>query len=239
MIYLYILLGGLVLVALLAAARAFVNADPRSIARFLRLSAIGLGAVVFLGLMTFLAVTGRLFVLFVPIGALFALFRWGVLRRGLWRRAGSAAGRSSDVETDTVRMHLDHDTGEISGVVRRGPQAGRKLDELTRSDLFALWRQCRVDDAQAAQLLEAYLDRLDPNWRTAEAGSTAGAARGPASDAMSRAEALAMLGLADGADAAAVKDAHRRLMMKLHPDHGGTAYLAARLNRAREILLGG
>lgn len=238
MIYLYILLGGLGLVVLLAAARAFVNADPRSITRFLRLSAIGLGAVVFLGLIFYLAATGRLFILAAPVSLLLIwLQRGGASLRRLWRPAG-AAGRSSDVETDTVRMHLDHETGTISGVVRRGPHAGRKLDELARPDLFALWRQCRVDDAQAAQLLEAYLDRLDPNWRTAEAASHAGAASGPASDAMTRAEALAMLGLAEGADADAIKDAHRRLMMKLHPDHGGTAYLAAKLNRAREILLG-
>ena len=71
------------------------------------------------------------------------------------------------------------------------------------------------------------------------AGGLSGTPSGAAADAMSRAEALAMLGLADGADADAIKDAHRRLMMKLHPDHGGTAYLAARLNRAREILLEG
>jgi hypothetical protein len=184
-------------------------------------------------------------VLLAPLGLLVTfLRRGGFSLRGMWHRAGGSPGRSSDVETDTVRMHLDHETGTISGVVRRGPHAGRKLDELGRPDLFALWRQCRADDAQAAQLLEAYLDRLDTNWRSEEAASHAGAAHGgtpsgAAADAMSRAEALAMLGLADGADADAIKDAHRRLMMKLHPDHGGTAYLAARLNRAREILLAG
>jgi len=150
--------------------------------------------------------------------------------------------RSSEVETEYIRMRLDHDSGTMSGLVRRGPFQGRRLDELTRSELLALWRQCRVEDEPGANLLEAYLDRLMPEWR-AEAqrtGSAGGGKAGPRSaDAMTRAEAYEVLGLSWGAGESEIREAHRRLMLKLHPDHGGSTYLAAKLNRAREVLLAG
>jgi hypothetical protein len=244
MIYVYVLLGVVGLAAVLIAARTFVDADPQAVARFLRRAALVLGGLVALVVVVFLLETGRLIPLLVPLIMLGTFLRRFVSLRGLWRSVGGGAsqGTTTNVETDTLRMHLDHETGTISGVVRQGPFSGRKLDELARPDLFALWRRCRADDPQAAQLLEAYLDRLDPHWRAEEAAdqarAQAGETRARAPDAMTRAEALDMLGLAEGADAEAIKDAHRRLMMKLHPDHGGTDYLAAKLNRAREILLG-
>ena len=150
--------------------------------------------------------------------------------------------RSSEVESELIRMRLDHDSGAMSGIVRRGVFAGRRLDELTRSELLALWRQCRVEDEPGSNLLEAYLDRLMPDWRVdAQRAGSAGSGKrdaGPA-DTMTRAEAYEVLGLSWGAGEADIREAHRRLMMKLHPDHGGSSYLAAKLNRAREILLGG
>ncbi len=165
-----------------------------------------------------------------------------VLLRGkrIWRRWQSAAGPSpgsvSEIETEFLRMQLDHDTGAMRGTVRRGAYAGRRLDELTETELVALWRECRIGDEASARLMESYLDRLDPNWRQ----TTGDPGPGPrtTSDAMTRDEALAILGLASGADVAAIKKAHRDLMMKLHPDQGGSTYLAAKINRAKEVLLG-
>ena len=53
---------------------------------------------------------------------------------------------------------------------------------------------------------------------------------------MDRTEALSVLGLDEGADAAAVDAAHRKMIRRAHPDQGGSAYLAAKVNEAREVL---
>ena len=132
-----------------------------------------------------------------------------------------------------LRMRLDHQTGAMTGQVRRGSFAGRQLEDLDQNELITLWRQCVAEDEQGARLLETYLDRLRPDWRQA---ANSGSAR--PGEPMTREQAYAILDLKPGADAAQIKEAHRRLMMKLHPDHGGSTFLAAQINRAKDILLG-
>jgi DnaJ-domain-containing protein 1 len=138
-------------------------------------------------------------------------------------------------------MTLDHDTGRMEGTILRGRFAGMRLEELGPADLLVLLRECRAEDEEGARLLEAYLDRVHPEWRDELAGERAGGASGggarSTSGDMSVDEAYAILGLAAGADAEAIKEAHRRLMVKLHPDHGGSDYLATKINRARDVLL--
>lgn len=245
MVYIILALGAAGLIGLLTLARAFVSADPVSVARFVRRFLISLAAIIVVAPLFMVLAGGRPIFLSIPGGAILVLLYRAWIYRPSPYATGAAAPRTSTVETDTVRMCLDRDSGAITGMVKRGRFAGRNLHDIGQTDLFDLWRHCRTEDEPAAQLLEAYLDRLDPDWRTAEAdGQKSGskserAGARTASDAMSREEALAILGLSEGADQAAVKDAHHRLMMKLHPDHGGTTYLAAKLNRAREILLKG
>jgi hypothetical protein len=92
-------------------------------------------------------------------------------------------------------------------------------------------------DERSLRLLEAYLDRVHgASWRKPEDGERAddtGAGGGP----MSEAEALSLLGLAPGATEDDIKAAHRRLMKQVHPDVGGSAYLAAKINEAKDLLL--
>jgi DnaJ domain len=160
------------------------------------------------------------------------------------RHRAPAGGRTSTVATAFLRMSLDHDTGAMSGTVLRGEFAGMRVEELGRGDLLALLRECRAADEEGARLLEAYLDRLHPDWRDdlgggSGHGSAGQAGAGPASGDLTVDEAYAILGLARGATPAQIKEAHRRLMVKLHPDHGGSDYLATKINRARDLLLRG
>ena len=172
-------------------------------------------------------------------------YRWWHNRRAARRfGAGAAAGEAggeSRVETATLEMRLDHATGQMSGRVRGGPRAGRELAELPRAELLALLAECRAGDPDSVPLLEAWLDRADPEWREADGydGGHAEGARGSAAGGgpMTRQEALSVLGLAEGATEAEIKAAHRRLMRAAHPDSGGSDWMAARLNEARDALL--
>lgn len=239
----YVIIGFLLLVGLVLAARAFVAADPAALGRFLRWFALTVGTAALLFWIVYLLATERFQLLAPTLFALGAIYIRGrrFLRRW-WASQPGAAGQASSVETDWLRMQLDHETGTMGGTVRRGPFQGRRLHELTRDELLELWRDCRAADEASANLLEAYLDRLMPDWREAEAAAAgsggAGGQRAAAADAMTVEEAYAVLGLSPGADAAAIKEAHRQLMMKLHPDHGGSDWLAAKINRAKELLLG-
>jgi DnaJ-domain-containing protein 1 len=111
---------------------------------------------------------------------------------------------------------------------------------MTLAELMRLQGECRSDDA-SLRILEAYLDRVHgAAWRADQAQQESGAGGGatPPGRAMTRAEAYAILGLETGADDQAVKSAHRHLMASFHPDRGGSDYLAALINRARDLLLG-
>lgn len=176
-------------------------------------------------------------------------WRWWQNRRtarrfGAGPAAGEAGGGESRVETATLEMRLDHGTGRMSGRVRSGPQAGRELAEMALPEQLALRAACRAGDPDRVPLIEAWLDRADPDWREADAdagGHGGEGARGSASGAgggrMSRQEALAVLGLAEGASEAEIRAAHRRLMRAAHPDSGGSDWMAARINEARDVLL--
>ncbi|HWE75439.1 MAG TPA: DnaJ domain-containing protein [Stellaceae bacterium] len=236
----YLILGIALLGCLLLGARALVNADPAKLGRVVGWFAAGLGVAGAGAVLISLIASDRLGPALAVAGGLAPLVIRG---RSLWRRhhsgASTAGGQVSEAETDLLRMRLDHDTGAMSGQVRRGPYAGRRVEDLDQTELIALWRQCVAEDEAGARLLESYLDRLRPDWRrTASGGAGAGAAGAGADDIMTREQAYAILDLEPGAGDEAIKDAHRRLMMKLHPDHGGSTFLAAQINRAKEFLLG-
>src|SRR5690349_8576528 len=235
---LYLLGGFAVLSGFLLLVYLFVNADPARLARGLKVT----GIVIAVAAVATLAISGRLAVLLAPLAMLLPLLIR--VRSLLDRYRPPTGGQSSTVATAFLRMTLDHDTGRMEGTILRGRFAGMRLEELGAADLLALLRECRADDEEGARLLEAYLDRVHPQWRdelggerTAGAGGGGGGSAKPASGDMGIEEAYAILGLSPGADAEAIKEAHRRLMVKLHPDHGGSDYLATKINRARDVLM--
>jgi hypothetical protein len=244
-----LLLLGFALFAMLA-VRQYLNAAPTGIARKFR-RALVWGGVVFVLL---LAATGRLGVLIPLIGALIATVlrllpvlvpmllqylplwkRWQQQQRA--RRPHPAGGAdASTVESKFLRMHLDHTTGEIAGEVLAGRHAGRQLGELDREQLADLYAECVQGDRESATLLRAYLERV--YGETWEARQDGGRESAPSDGRMTADEAYEVLGLKRGASRDDIVGAHRRLMQRLHPDRGGSDYLAAKINQAKDILLG-
>ncbi len=225
----FLILGLALLVLVLLAGRAFTRANPKSLAMTLRRLTGG----VLLGTSVILIVTGRIFI-GLPL-ALFALSLLGLVFP--WQNTGAGGpkspGQRSSVRTDMLEMTLDHDTGQMDGLVLNGHFAGQRLSELSAADLNELLQEARARDPQSAQLLEAFIDRAEQGGDY----STGSGKRAPGAGAMTIDEAYAVLGLRPGANRDDIQQAHRTLMKKYHPDQGGTTYLATKINEAKDILL--
>ena len=158
------------------------------------------------------------------------------------RRAGSVhrtPGKRSTVRTAALEMELDHDSGTLEGMVLVGSREGRELRDLSLEELLELARELAADP-ESLQLLETYLDSRFPVWReNVQADGDRRQGGAPGSGPMTKQEAYEILGLEAGASAAEIRKAHRRLMQRLHPDLGGSSFLAARINEAKEVLLDG
>ncbi|EAQ96762.1 molecular chaperone DnaJ [Congregibacter litoralis] len=149
------------------------------------------------------------------------------------RSQGAGAAQQSTVTTRILRMHLDHETGALSGEVLEGPHKDWRLEEMDREQLDSLREYCENEDPESLQLLEGYLEQRFQGEAREDATQ-----KPPPNGAMNRKEALEILGLDDDADEGAIVDAHRKLMQKLHPDRGGSDYLAAKINQAKDFLIG-
>jgi hypothetical protein len=172
----------------------------------------------------------------IPLAMLGSWLLWGTTSGPWGASTRRSRGQSSRIETDHLEMELDHDTGEMRGRVLKGLFKDRDIASLSPTDMALLWQDCRHTDPQSAQLVEAYLDRVHPSWREDMARGESDMSRGP-DGRMDVEEALDILGLKRGADAEDIRRAHRNLMLKLHPDRGGSTYLAAKINEAKDVAL--
>lgn len=229
----YFLLGFAALALGLLLLQGFTRADVAILARQIRvvtgtLALGGAAALLIRGMMSYA----------LPL-ALFGSWLLGGRTGSPW---GGFPGRpqrpprqTSRVVTDHLEMELDHDTGALRGRVRKGVFAGREIESMAPAEMVLLWQDCRFADPPSAQVIEAYLDRAHPTWREdmARAQTEPGSA-----GTMTREEAYEVLGLTPGANEEDVRRAHRELMLKLHPDRGGSSYLAAKINQAKDVLLG-
>jgi hypothetical protein len=231
---LYLLGGFAVFGGFLLLVYLFINADPARLARGLRVT----GIVIAVAAVATLAISGRLAALLMPLAMLMPLL---IRVRSLLDRYGPpAGGQTSTVATAFLRMTLDHDTGAWKG---RSCAAALPGCALTNWGRPISWPYCasagqRMKRARGSwRPISIAFARIGATSSPANAPGAGGGGGRPASGDMSVEEAYAILGLSPGADAEAIKEAHRRLMVKLHPDHGGSDYLATKINRARDVLL--
>lgn len=228
----FFLFGLAALVLALFLVSGFTRANPAAMARQIRLA----GGALALGASAILLVRGMAgsAALLGVLGSW--LLGWGTGPPAGWRGTSTkSSGQSSGVTTEHLSMDLDHDTGAMSGRVLKGMFAGRDLDSLKPAEVALLWHDCRFIDPQSAALLEAYLDRVHPSWR--EDVSRGEREMRDHDGRMQPEQAYEILGLKPGATDEEIRRAHRDLMMKLHPDRGGSTYLAAQVNEAKDILL--
>lgn len=236
----YLLLGLAVLVGLYFVFRGLRGTNPRNLQKVLAI-VVGIVAVTILG---FFAVSGRMGYFGWAMLALPLLLRWRAVGQAMRNMRGPTPGKNSDIETAYLRMTLEHDSGVLSGTVLQGQFEGRNLEELSFDDLLDLLRECRVHDPQSATVLETYLDRVHgADWRGAggeeAAGSGGEGGAAGAGGSMTRDQAYEVLGLQPGASESEIRDAHRKLLMANHPDKGGSTFLAAQINQAKDVLLPG
>ncbi|TBW34043.1 molecular chaperone DnaJ [Siculibacillus lacustris] len=243
-----VFLGVAALVGLMVLIQGFVSTNPATLAVVFRRA----GAAALMALAGVMLMTGRVIVA-VPI-FLFALSLAGPTAGGYarWLKpflgpfgglfgafgAKPTPGRRSTVRSAALEMQLDHDSGTLSGRVLAGRFEGFELARLSVTDLVDLWREVG-SDPESRSLLEAYLDRRAPLWRDdAKEGPTARQGSAARPGAMTDEEAHQILGLGPGATEAEVRQAHRRLMKAVHPDMGGSTFLAAKINEAKDRLVG-
>ncbi len=168
-----------------------------------------------------------------------AMLTYSFMQKTGWIPGGggkrTTSGSVSTVRTPFLEMSLDHATGAMSGRLLQGRFAGRALSDFTAAERLDCLAELRGNDSQAAQLFEAYFDRTAPGWN---ASARAGGQRaGGPSRGMGVEEAYLVLGLDPGATRVQVQAAHRNLMKRYHPDQGGSTYIAAKVNEAKDVLL--
>lgn len=244
------MIGLLLIAAVLSAIGwAWVRSQPPAQRARAAAMLVAIAAVL---IIAFLALSGRFYLVLALLAGLLPLarrllpgmvlgrlFRGGI--PGMGGRAQPKPGNSSRVATSILEMTLDHDSGDMSGRVLAGPMSGRSLSDLGETDFIELLRYCRQSDEDSARLLESYLDRrFGDSWREDDPSSAGDDAQGnyaEGSPSLSEQDALEILGLEQGATREDIVQAHRHMMQKMHPDRGGSTYLAALINRAKEVLL--
>ena len=232
--------GAIAVLVLYLLLQMFRAANPAALARALKI----VGGVLSLATAAFVGLRGELAVA-IPLGIFGAgLLGWAPFGTAGFGNFGGlfsgfntqrSAGQSSQVRSEYLEMILDHDSGKLAGRILAGPHAGHSLDEFDLPQLAAMMPGF---DAESVALLESYLDRRFPAWReNAERNTAGGQRRAASSGKMTDEEAYQILGLQPGSSRDEIGRAHRSLMKKLHPDQGGSTYLAARVNEAKDILL--
>jgi len=224
----YVLIGGAALIGLMVLYQLIRKADIRKLVRGLRWVTGGVVAL----LTGFLLLRGQVGIASITGYAAFSILYQGRLGPLVFDTGVSSANRSS-VNSRYFAMALDHDSGDVSGRVVAGEFAGADLIDLGELETRRLLAEVAADPDSLA-LLETWLDRNRAGWREYFAETAAPAGAGAIDEDQ---QAYEILGLQPGATAEEIHAAHRRLMKGVHPDQGGSTFLAAKINAAKDHLL--
>jgi DnaJ-like protein len=227
--------GLVVLYLLLLGVKQFSRLSPTVAARLVRQGGGVIGLIGALLLLLRGSVTLASLLASLAIG--FAGWRGALNLAAMFRGAAGGQPRISKARSAMIEMQLNLDNGKMSGWVLGGPMQGQALDMLARPACLELYATCLRDDPDGARLLETYLDRRFAGWREAAQGQSDAGRASANAGLMTEKDAYEVLGLEQGANAEDITRAHRALMKKLHPDHGGATSLAARVNQAKDTLL--
>ncbi|MET0743013.1 MAG: DnaJ domain-containing protein [Microvirga sp.] len=215
-------------------SKTFLKTDPKILARALKV-VIGLAA---LGGAVLLGMRGRIDMALLSGGIGAWLLGWSASLPAPLRKFGFGQPRTSRMRSALIEVEVDHANGRLRGLVLAGAFNGRRLEDLDADSLQRLHAECRRVDPEGLPLLEAYLDRRFAAWREhAQRDAHARPGRQAQPGAMTKEEAYQVLVLDPGASVDDIQRSYRTLMKKLHPDQGGTTYLATRVNEAKEVLL--
>jgi hypothetical protein len=198
----------------------------------------------------FLAITGRLHPIFALLGAalpflvrIFGIFMRGAQIASIFRNASSLFGNtmstprdSSEIKTSFIHMKLDHATGSMDGQMLRGHYEGKKLSLLSIDEIKEILSEIE-SDSDSLNLMHAYLERERPEWEEVLEETGSKSSETLSSD-MNEQQAFEILGLSQDASDKEIVAAHKRLMQGVHPDRGGSTFLAAKINAAKDLLLG-
>jgi len=228
----YFIIGIALLAALIIGGKSLANAEPKHIIRAFKIA----GAIILGALAAFFAYTGRFQI--APPLALIALFL--LRKKPLFGRSAPSSGQKSEVTTDWLHAILDHDTGEMDAEILQGEFKGARLSQLSLPQLQELSRSLDEDE-QSAAILATFIERNFTDTEDTQGTYSGGGSKGNPNynqqTGMSRSEAFEILELDPTANEGDIKASHKRLMKKFHPDHDGSAYMAAKLNQAKEVLL--
>lgn len=233
------LIAGIALaIGVFLVGRWFVSTEPAKIVKIAKWVLVGIGVALVLALIVTRQFQWLLYTL--PVFLPFIMrFRAARRRADNWSKmsgGGRTSGQRSTIETNFFRVHLEHASGEMYGEINRGSFSGRPFSDLSLDELLQLMSECRADE-ESVRVLSAYLDRAHPEWRETAQGARQEDMAPPGSGSMSKEEAFEILGLSPGASIDEIKSAHKALLNKIHPDHGGSTYLAAKINQAKDVLL--
>jgi hypothetical protein len=231
----YVLIGGGAIIALMVLYQVLRNVRVKTVARWIRWIVGGA-----LALLTgFLLLRGQIGIASVTGPFAFIILRYGRIGNFSFESTTLGEDNTSSVRSRFITMTLDHDSGTVEGRVIAGAFKGADLADLDESETRLLLAEV-ASDPDSLALLETWLDKNRAGWREYFAGQdTGGGSAGGASEEAvdPDLEAYEVLGLKPGATADEIREAHRKLMMRVHPDQGGSNYLAAKINAAKDRLL--